>query len=191
MQQNDLDIAKLIQQGDESAFENIFKNYYQRLCTHANSILRDQDEAEETVQNVFVNFWEKRNKMQITGSIQAYLYSSVRNACLNKLKHGKVRQLYAQEQEALSSTSMPTSQITFQNELQKQIHDAIESLPEQCRIIFKMSRYDELKYAEIAEQLNISIKTVENQMGKALRIMRNKLKDYLIVLTIFVSYYIQ
>lgn len=98
-----------------------------------------------------------------------------------------MRQIYAEEVTALAGQSEPASQITLQNELQEQIHRAIESLPEQCRIIFKLSRFDELKYAEIAEHLGISIKTVENQMGKALKVMREKLKDYLPLLIFLIS----
>ena len=86
--------------------------------------------------------------------------------------------------------SEPATVTTFHNELQNQIHVAIESLPEQCRLVFKLSRFEELKYAEIAEQLGISIKTVENHMGKALKIMREQLKDYLTVWLLFISLYI-
>ena len=188
--QSNLEILTALKQNDEKAFEDLFKSYYQRLCTFAHSILHDVDEAEEIVQNVFLNVWEKRAAMQINISVQSYLYSAVRNACFNKIKHGKVRQLYAQEQEAIATTNVPASHITFENDLQKQIHEAIESLPEQCRIVFKLSRFEELKYAEIAEQLNISVKTVENQMGKALKVMRLKLKGYLVILILILSHYI-
>ena len=107
----------------------------------------------------------------------------VHNAALNRIKHGKVRKLYAEEQMGLY-TSEPASHLSLQNELQQQIEQAIESLPEQCRLVFKLSRFEELKYAEIAALLGISIKTVENQMGKALKVMREKLKDYLVIIVL-------
>ncbi|MBK6840665.1 MAG: RNA polymerase sigma-70 factor [Bacteroidetes bacterium] len=175
----DANILQALKKGDGKAYESLFRSYYQRLCSYANTLLNDPDESEEVVQQVFIQVWERREAMEINISIQAYLFKAVRNSCLNKLKHGKVRQIYAEEVTALAGQSEPASQITLQNELQEQIHRAIESLPEQCRIIFKLSRFDELKYAEIAEHLGISIKTVENQMGKALKVMREKLKDYL------------
>ena len=169
---------------DEKAFEELFRSYYQPLCQRAIMLLNDTDEAEETVQNVFISLWEKRREMEITISIRSYLYKSVRNASLNRIKHNKVRRQYAEEQQYLSS-SMQVTEMPVQQELQTQIQKAIERLPEQCRLVFKLSRFEDLKYSEIAEQLGISIKTVENQMGKALKIMREQLKDYL-VLVIFI-----
>ncbi len=104
----------------------------------------------------------------------------VRNNALNKLKHEKVKQEFAQDHLHVHEEAHESSaQKLFGKELEQKLREAIESLPEQCRLIFKMSRFEELKYAEIAGQLNISVKTVENQMGKALRIMRDRLKDFL------------
>lgn len=183
-------IVQAIRQGDERVFESLFRNHYQPLCRYATTLINDPDEAEEIVQQVFIQIWERREALEINLSIQAYLYKAVRNSSLNKIKHGKVRRLYAEEVTALTSQSEPASEMTFQNELQKQIHSAIESLPEQCRIIFKLSRFEELKYAEIAEHLSISVKTVENQMGKALKIMREQLKDYLPLVIMFFSFLI-
>lgn len=185
---NEPELLLALRQGDGKAYESLFKSYYRRLCSYANTLVDDPDESEEIVQQVFIHVWERRESLEINLSLQAYLFKAVRNSSLNKIKHGKVRQLYAEEVSALSSKSEPATQITFQNELQEQIHHAIESLPEQCRIIFKLSRFEELKYAEIADHLGLSIKTVENQMGKALKIMREKLKDYLPLLIFFLSF---
>ena len=187
---DEIEIMQALQNGDEKAMESLFRTYYQRLCNYANTLLNDQDESEESVQQVFVTLWEKRQSMEITSSLQSYLFRSVRNTCLNKIKYSKVRKSYAEEVTALSSHAEPANEITFQNELQKRIHEAVESLPDQCRLVFKLNRFEELKYKEIAEQLGISIKTVENHMGKALKIMREKLKDYLVLWLLFVSLYI-
>ncbi|MBK6400073.1 MAG: RNA polymerase sigma-70 factor [Bacteroidetes bacterium] len=187
---NETEIVLALQNGDEKAMETLFRTYYQRLCNYANTILNDLDESEEVVQQMFVQLWEKREKMEITSSVQSYLFRSVRNTCLNKIKHSKVRQMHAEEVTALAQQSEPATETTFHNELQSQIQVAIESLPEQCRLVFKLSRFEELKYSEIAEQLGISVKTVENHMGKALKIMRERLKDYLVVWLLFVSLYI-
>ena len=184
------DIMQALQNGDEGAMEMLFRNYYRRLCTYTNTILNDPDESEEIVQQVFVQMWEKRETMQINTSVQSYLFRAVRNNSLNRIKHEKVRRQYVDEVTSLANDSEPASGMTFHNELQSQIMKAIESLPEQCRLIFKLSRFEELKYAEIADQLGISVKTVENQMGKALRIMRESLKDYLVIISIFLSFYL-
>lgn len=187
---NEQELVQALQNGDERAVEALFKSLYQRLCNYANTILNDIYESEEVVQQVFVQLWEKRETMEITTSVQSYLFRAVRNTSLNKIKHAKVRQIYAEEVTAMAQQSEPATVTTFHNELQNQIHVAIESLPEQCRLVFKLSRFEELKYAEIAEQLGISIKTVENHMGKALKIMREQLKDYLTVWLLFISLYI-
>lgn len=179
-----------LRDGEERAIEVLFRDHYQSLCNYANTFLNDIDESEEVVQQLFIQLWDKREAMNINSSIQSYLFRAVRNSSLNKIKHSKVRRLYAEEVNALAQHSEPSSTITLQNELQEQIKVAIESLPEQCRLIFKMSRFEELKYSEIAEQLGLSIKTIENQMGKALRIMREKLKDYLVLIIMLMPYYI-
>ena len=172
-------------QGDEKAFEALFRNYYPSLCQSANRLLNDPDEAEETVQNVFISLWEKRENMEIQVSVKSYLYRAVHNAALNRIKHRKVRKQYEEEQLAMVSHAEPASHLSLENELERQIQDAIEGLPEQCRLVFKLSRFEELKYAEIAGRLGISVKTVENHMGKALKVLREKLKDYLVLLIIF------
>lgn len=184
----DPDIVEALRQGNQKAMESLFKSYYQRLCSYAHTFLKDSDEAEEAVQQVFIQLWERRERMEINTSLQSYLFRAVRNTSLNKIKHGKVRQIYAEEVKSLHAQAEPATTITFANELQKQIHSAIESLPEQCRLIFKLSRFEELKYAEIATQLGISVKTVENQMGKALKIMREKLQEYMIWIVLFLSF---
>ncbi|TAH42300.1 MAG: RNA polymerase sigma-70 factor [Bacteroidetes bacterium] len=178
-----------LKNGDQAALETLFRTYYEGLCKYAHTILNDMDESEETVQQLFIQLWEKRSSMKISNSAQAYLQKAVRNSCLNKIKHKKVRRQYVEEATALANHSEPSTSISLQNELRDQINIAIESLPEQCRIIFKLSRFEELKYSEIAEQMGLSIKTVENQMGKALRIMREKLKDYLVILIMLTPYY--
>jgi RNA polymerase sigma-70 factor (family 1) len=171
---------QLISEGDKSAFEQVFKAWYQPLCNYACSLMKDMDEAEEVVQNVFFNIWNKRESLAINMSIKSYLYRAVHNDCLNKIKHSKVRTLYAEDYKSRNSGGFEDSMgLIDAKELNKRINEAIESLPEQCGIVFRLSRFDHLKYSEIAEQLEISVKTVENHMGKALRILRESLKEYL------------
>jgi RNA polymerase sigma-70 factor (ECF subfamily) len=168
-----------------TAYEMIFKSYYQPLCNYAYSYLQDRDEAEEVVQSTFLSVWEKKDALEVRSSLKSYLYAMVRNASLNIIKHQKVKQRHAGEELALGNDSVESvSNQVASSELEKRIEVALTCLPDQCRLIFKLSRFEELKYAEIADQLNISVKTVENQMGKALRIMREQLKDYLPLLII-------
>jgi len=174
--------------GDLTAFEMLFRTYYQPLCNYAFTFVQDRDEAEEIVQSTFLNIWEKRENLSIHTGVKPYLYAMVRNACLNVLKHEKIKQQHATMELAIAERSIESvARTVIASELEAKIHDAMDHLPEQCRLIFKLSRFEELKYAEIAEQLDISIKTVENQMGKALRIMREHLRDYLPLLIVVMS----
>lgn len=177
-----------LQAGDISAFEMLFKTYYQPLCNYAYSFVQDRDEAEEIVQATFLAVWEKRDNLAIHTGVKPYLYAMVRNASLNVLKHDKIKQQHAALELAVAERSVESvARTVMASELENRIFKALDKLPEQCRLVFKLSRFEELKYAEIAEQLNISVKTVENQMGKALRIMREQLKDYLPLLLVLMN----
>jgi RNA polymerase sigma-70 factor (ECF subfamily) len=177
-----------IRLGDLSAFEMMFKTYYKPLCRYASTFVGDPEDAEEIVQSAFIGIWEKRQNIDITTSVKAYLYRAIRNACLNEIKHQKVKQLYADhELKAGERYAEATDQGTLRGELEEKIKVALLALPEQCRIIFQLSRFEELKYQEIADQLNLSVKTVENQMGKALKIMREQLRDYLPLIAILMN----
>ena len=165
------------------AVEELFTTYYQQLCNYACYFLKDMDESEEVVQGIFYQLWEKRNSTEITTSIKSYLFASVRNNCLNRIKHMKIRNEYRDNVIRSSEKSSDNAMHkVISKELEEQIKKAIDGLPEQCGVIFKLSRHADLKYAEIADHLEISVKTVENQMGKALKILREKLKVYLILL---------
>lgn len=175
---------QLISKGDKKAYEDVFRSYYSSLVHYACSLLKDMDEAEEVAQNVFYNIWYKRESLQITTSIKSYLYRAVHNDCLNKIQHGKVRNLYAEEiKNTMPRGSEDASKQLEGKELNTIIQQALEELPEQCGIVFRLNRFEHLKYTEIADQLGISVKTVEGHMGKALKLLRVSLKDYLPLLT--------
>jgi len=173
--------------GNHVAYEQMFRSYYERLCNYALRIMSDSNEAEEMVQQVFVKIWDKRENFEVKLSLKSYLYKAVYNTCLNRLKQMK-------NTSGKISASIPHQVVETGNlmmkELEKNIVNAINKLPEQCRIIFKLSRFEELKYAEIAEHLNLSVKTVENQMGKALKVLRQELKEYLPTILFFLTYQI-
>ncbi len=194
-------IGTLLAQRDEAAFEQMFKTHFKRLHAYAFTILRDEIQAEEMVQQVFFKLWERNvrkdspkesfvtfgENLSLTGSVSSYLYRAVHNESLNYIKHQKVRSnhqlnvAYSMKNEV----EHPAKKI-MASELEKKIHSALNELPEQCRTIFQMSRFDELKYREIADKLGISVKTVESQMSKALRLLRVKLVDFLIFILLFI-----
>jgi len=174
------DILAAIRDGNERAFESVFRQYYAPLCRYASQLLPDSDEAEEEVQAMFLAVWEKREGLYISVSLKSYLYRAVHNRCLNRLKHASVRDGHREHTRYLGEATVESPvQILIGDELASRLQVAIQKLPEQCRLAFTLSRFDELKYGEIAAQLGISIKTVENQIGKALRILRTELSDYL------------
>ena len=189
-------IGIVLAQKDETAFEQLFKKHFKRLHAYAFTILRDEIEAEEAVQQVFFKLWERNvrkdspgENLSLTGSVSAYLYRAVHNESLNYIKHQKVRsnhQLHV-AYRMKNEVDHPAKKI-MAGELEKKIHTALNELPEQCRTIFQMSRFDELKYREIADKLGISVKTVENQMGKALKLLRQKLVDFLVFILLFIHF---
>jgi len=181
----DAELVRKFKSGDVDAFEALFKSYYQPLVGYGRTIVKDADEAEDIVQQVFISVWEKRSELEIHTSLRAMLYKAVYNSSLNRLKHGEVRRNYSKEIKLASSVSFTQEDVQYK-ELQKKINDAIDLLPEQCAKIFKMSRFDQLKYQEIADILSLSVKTVENQMGKALKLLRENMKDYLMLIILFI-----
>ncbi len=177
-----------LKNGDLTAFEMLFRTFYQPLCNYAYTFTQDRDEAEEVVQSTFLSVWEKYNTLEIRTAMKPYLYAMVRNSCLNIIKHEKIKQKHVQSEMVMAERSVESvTNTVLATELDERIHKALEKLPEQCRIIFKLSRFEELKYAEIAAHLSLSVKTVENQMGKALKIMREQLKDYLPLLLVLMN----
>lgn len=174
---------------DSSAFEEVFKTYFKNLHAYACTILKDEADAEEAVQQVFFKLWERAEHLSFSGSVAAYLYRAVHNQCLNQLKHQQVKanhQLHVAYSMKNESVNGPVKMIS--KELEQKIREALNELPEQCRTIFQLSRFEEMKYREIADQLDISIKTVENQMGKALKQLRLKLVDFLTLLFLFIHF---
>jgi RNA polymerase sigma-70 factor (ECF subfamily) len=184
---NNEQLIPLLLSGDEATFEGVYKHFIRPLHVYAISILRDEDTAKGMVQNVFLKLWERRERLQFSGSIKAYLYGAVYNECLNNLRHQKVKVdhqqhvLYMTKDNAEESTGMELL------DLKEKLQQAMNDLPEKCRTVFQLSRFEDLKYQEIADELGISIKTVENQMGKALKTLRLKLVDYLPLLIWFIS----
>lgn len=177
-----MDDAKLVEKirnGHTNAFETLFRSLYEPLCRYAFSLINEDSLAEEFVQDVFVKLWEKRLQISIQTSLKAYLYRSVHNRCINWIEHQKVKKNYQEDWKIQFSEAQMPLETAEHRQLLLQFSTALQKLPGECRRIFHLSREAGFSYREIAETLNISIKTVENQMGKALKILRIELKDYL------------
>lgn len=161
---------------NEREFEVFFRSHYPIMVSFAVNYIADRDQAEELVQEVFANVWHKADSITIASSAKSYLFTSVRNACLNFIKHQKIEQAYARDHAPqLSTTHEPVAY----DELVARLEKALDKISPKCREIFELSRFEGKKYKEIAQELSLSIKTVENQMGKALKILREELGDYL------------
>ncbi|MEQ9467529.1 MAG: RNA polymerase sigma-70 factor [Ekhidna sp.] len=174
---NDLLLFQQVKSNDFSAYEVIFKRYYKELYRFAFTYVRDATIAEEMAQEVFLYMWEKRDNIEIQTTLKTYLYSAVKNKCLNYIKLELPRQQsMADVSEVMLSVSMPRKDEGENERLKQYIQSAIDALPKKCRKIFILSRNAGMTYEEIAEELDLSKKTVENQMGIALKKLRESLE---------------
>lgn len=179
------EILQLLNNKQEAAFEVVFKLYYPRLVYFAKEFVPD-GEAKNHVQDAFISMWDKKPQFINESQLQSYLYTNVKNNCLMYLRHEKVKKKYRSEAvlqkqnqvytEALKS--LDTSTVTFQ-EIETIIENTLAELTDRCREVFILSRMEGKKNKEVAEALDISVKTVEAQITKALKTLRVSLKDYL------------
>jgi len=176
----DLTRIEDIKNGNIKEFELLFREFYKPLLIHANRILRDGEEAEEVVQNLFYNIWKNRQELNINISVNSYLYSAVRNNCLRFIKRQKIKNKYEQYLLSYSADTIEPIEHLEYNELHNKLYQVMNDLPERCQEIFKLNRFQGLKYQEIADQLKISIKTVEANMSKALKHFRKNLNEFMV-----------
>ncbi|HDZ40363.1 MAG TPA: RNA polymerase sigma-70 factor [Bacteroidetes bacterium] len=172
----DRDIIRRIRNGDIKEFESLFRSSYNALVNYARTILKDTDTSEEIVQELFYVLWRDRKKIMINSSVNAYIFRAVYNRCLHYIEHKKVVMRHEDEIRGRMDTAGkdPAEEMNY-----KELHDKmtriIEKLPERAAKIFCMSRFEGMKYEEIARELSISVKTVEANMGKALKEFRKEL----------------
>lgn len=179
--------VEAVRNSDKKAFKKIFETYYDALTRFAFRYLKSSTEAESAVQDVFLWIWEKRKKWQVEGTLKTYLFRSVKYKALDRLRHEEVKKRYVREHGRWQTKSKNPEIIITEKENEEEkfaraAQDAIEELPDRARIIYKMSRLEGLTYNEIADVLEISPKTVESQMSRALDILRSKLSKYLSVI---------
>lgn len=173
------DLIFRLKEGDQTAFELLFHFYFPGLVMYSMQFTTDRSEAEEIVQDFFVRFWLKHQQIALTDSLKSYLFSSVKNGSLNYLKHKKVEDKYIRKMTELANRHLAYDpDLYLASELQEKVKNAIDLLPEKCREIFIMSRLRGMKNEEIATELDISRRTVETHISKALKVLRIELKDY-------------
>ena len=177
---------------DEIAFEKLFRENFNALCIYCQYKFGfDLDVAKEAVHTGFIKLWERRESISTDSSVNAYLTKIITNISLDMLRHNKVRQIHMKD--VLRNSSIPTTlkdaNLSELKQLTSDIEEAVNGLPDQMRKIFEMSRYEGLKYAEISSRLNISVKTVETQMSRALVKLRQKLADYLTIILLYFLFY--
>lgn len=166
-------------------FEELFREHFTGLVYFAQKYLGDQDTSKEVVHSVFLKIWENRQDFNWEKPAKSYLFTSVYNRSMNKIRDNKK---FVESIDTAESPEIETGEFhdTMElSELESKINRVIESLPEKCREVFKLNRFEGKKYAEIADKLGISVKTVETQMSKALKILKTELKDYIYLFLLF------
>lgn len=182
---NETGIITQLQAGDVKAFSSIFRCYYEPLCFFAERYLRDIQAAESIVQDVFVRLWESRDQLTIQSSLKSFLYASVRNACLNQIKHDDFSTSLDDESDRPDSPAARPDIQAESSELAEALERAMNTLAPRCRQIFAMAKFDGMSYKEIAEVLNISINTVKTQLQRALKILSKSLQHFQFLLLFF------
>ncbi len=172
-----------------TSFKSLFKSHFSSLCAFAVSFVHDEDMAKDIVHQAFIKLWEKRDAIDMEKQVKSYLFSTVHNLCLNYIRDNKKFSKNEFDAETYTLPGQLEDQDVMEKaELHARINRAIDSLPEKCREVFIMNRFDEMKYQEIADKTGISIKTVEAQISKALRILREQLVDYITIIFLFILY---
>ena len=191
MNQEDLQLITGLKNGDRAVFEHIFRKYYPEMCRFSLRYLPDKMAAEEVVQDLFCKLWFRKEEIVINSSLKSYLYGATVNFCLNYLHHLEMERKYVgfvgfEMDENTSGSTMDSD-----GELTGLFEKALLRLPQKRREIFEMSRFDGLKYQEIADKLGVNIKTVETQMTRALDLMRRHLKEFLPAILLIINNMIQ
>lgn len=176
-----------IRDGDEKAFEHVFRMFYGPLCDYAETILGSPEDAEDVVQGLFTQIWAERQRIQVQDSVKSYLFTAVRFRALNVLKHKAMEKKHS---EALAEFIEDLQRSDYSEEEThriEQIEEALASLPQQCRVVFTMSCLDGKTYKEIGEKLGISVNTVKSHILKAYRDIRNKLGQDVSPVLLFIA----
>lgn len=176
MIRSDLHILRAIQQGDHQAFQELFNSHFDGLLGYGIQLTADREISRELVQDIFINLWNNRHKLKVKTTLKTYLFSSMHHRALNWIRHGKIETLYRQQRlgDLLSGYIPPPEVSPF---LADYINQAIERLPVRSRMVFNYTQIEELSYKETASRMGISIRTVENLLARARKLLRHALKN--------------
>jgi len=182
----ELEIISRLKNGDRDVFENLFHDNYRNLVLYAKKFVIDTEISRDLVQDVFIYLWDKREKLNINKSLSSYLFRAVHNGCINHLKRESTKESYIRNfllniNEGVYSTkaSDDAHEVVVHKDLSERIELIVAELPEQCRNIFRMSRFKGLKNKEIADIYAISPRTVETQIYRALKVLKENLRPYM------------
>lgn len=173
-------LIERLKKGDKKAFEQIYDRYWQQLFIAANNRLRSEETAKEIVQELFINLWQRKKELSINHTFAAYIHTALRYSILDFIRSQKVKERYIEAiKKTAESHSNSTNDLVYYNDLRNRLNQEVNKLPERCRVAFQLNRFEHYTSKEIAKKMNISSKTVDNQIGKALKILRTNLKEYL------------
>lgn len=176
---HDEEIIDLLHKQDERAIELLFDRFYEYLCGVVFKILHDYEAARDVVQDLFFELWKKRGSLVITSALRPYLRKAALNRSINYLNKQRILHKHESNMSEEIQYVQPSGQLNLEHEdLEQRIFIAIDKLPTKCKVIFSMSRFENMSYKEIASSLEISIKTVENQISKALKILRHEVHNH-------------
>lgn len=183
-QQLDAQLLAGLKDNSHGSYSILFQTYYKDLVLFAGTMIRDKSACEDIVQNIFLKLWNERETLEIETSLKSYLLRAVRNSCIDFIRHKKIVDNYANAIFAMDG-DYTTEDYVLHSDLNKHLQKAILKLPEKQREAFVLSRFQDMKYKEIAKKLNIAERTVEDRISKALSQLRLELKDFLLLVIIF------
>lgn len=189
----ELNLFESFKEGDETAFTYFYDKYFRRITSFSVQFIYDLDEAENLAQEAFLHLWQNRETVESINGIQSFLYTYAKSKCLNLIRHNKVKNKFKSDVlnqkereldiEILNSVQFDTLELT---ELERLIHESISDLPPKTREVFIKKRFENKKNAEIAEEMQVTLKAVEAHMTKALKILKTKLSDYMFLIFILI-----
>ncbi|OXB00922.1 RNA polymerase sigma-70 factor [Flavobacterium pectinovorum] len=189
----ELNLFESFKEGDQAAFTYFYEKYFNRIQAFCVQFVYDKDEAENLAQEALLYLWQNKESVDSINGIQSFLYTYAKSKCLNMIRHNKVKDKFKSDVlnqkereldiEVLNSIQFDTLELT---ELERIIHESINELPPKTREVFIKKRFENKKNAEIAEEMQVTLKAVEAHMTKALKILKTKLSDYLFLLFILI-----
>ena len=175
---SDQDLLSLFREGSEDAFDQLFHRFYPSLCFFADNILKDKHAAEDIVQDMLLKVWQKQQDFEQFGALRSFLYTGVKNACFNQLDKVKVKARHEEYTNANPEIEADILNLIIRTEVVRQLYAMVDTLPEQCRNVIRMTFEEGMKPKEIADELGVTISTVNNQKMRGLKLLKDRLSDH-------------